>query len=472
MARKDEGGGTSEEESLEEVMTGVLRTWARVSEPMDRNTYLAHGLGLALLKYLGDAVIVWIATGALWTPFDYLTAVSLLRDIPVRRLEVLGLAVWALPFIWLGVTLSMRRAVDAGVSPWLSFLFFIPYANYAMIALLLLLPSGQSASPDAPRPLAPEASIWPHYVAAISTGIAIGLAMFLVFVFGLASYSGMLFFATPSLMGAATAFVLSRRIEARDDQTVAAIVLLVTVASGVLLLLAAEGLVCIVMAAPLAMVLGLMGAALGRVLAQFKGGLAGALVPLIAMPLAGVMEPPRGASPVAEVQSSIEIDAPPEEVWKQVIAFRPIDPPRELLFRSGIAFPVRARIEGQGVGAIRYCEFSTGPFVEPITVWEPGRRLSFDVTASPAPLRELSPYGSITPPHIDGYMKSVRGEFRLVPLAGGRTRLEGSTWYTVDMGPQAYWRIWSNFVIHRIHMRVLDHIQAETERNLAMMRSP
>jgi len=41
----------------------------------------------------------------------------------------------------------------------------------------------------------------------------------------------------------------------------------------------------------------------------------------------------------------------------------------EPLFRLGFASPQYARIEGTGVGAIRYCVFSTGPFVEPITAW-------------------------------------------------------------------------------------------------------
>jgi hypothetical protein len=30
----------------------------------------------------------------------------------------------------------------------------------------------------------------------------------------------------------------------------------------------------------------------------------------------------------------------------------------------------------------------------------------------------------------------VRGEFRLVSLAGGRTRLEGGTWYELDPFPR------------------------------------
>ena len=78
-------------------------------------------------------------------------------------------------------------------------------------------------------------------------------------------------------------------------------------------------------------------------------------------------------------------------------------------------------------------------------------------------MREWSPYGDLHPPHLVGTMRSRRGEFRLIELPGGRTRLEGSTWYELDMGPQGYWSVWSDFLVHRIHRRVLRHIQAEAE---------
>ena len=146
------------------------------------------------------------------------------------------------------------------------------------------------------------------------------------------------------------------------------------------------------------------------------------------------------------------------------MAFDPLPAPTELVFRLGVAAPERARIDGAGVGAVRYCVFSTGTFVEPITRWEPGRRLSFDVTASPPPMREWSPYGNLHPPHLDGFLRSRRGEFRLVALDGGRTRLEGSTWYEIEMGPEGYWQMLADDLIHRIHMRVLEHIKHEAEQ--------
>ena len=97
------------------------------------------------------------------------------------------------------------------------------------------------------------------------------------------------------------------------------------------------------------------------------------------------------------------------------------------------------------------------------TTWDPPRRLSFDVRAEPPGLRELSPYDQVHAPHTAGYLRSRRGEFRLVPLAGGRTRLEGSTFYTLQIFPLWYWTPWADGVIHAIHMRVLRHIKALAE---------
>jgi hypothetical protein len=126
---------------------------------------------------------------------------------------------------------------------------------------------------------------------------------------------------------------------------------------------------------------------------------------------------------------------------------------------------MRARIEGEGVGAVRHCEFSTGAFVEPVTVWEPGHRLGFDVVSQPPPMEEWSPYRNLHPPHLDASLRSVRGEFRLIALEGGRTRLEGSTWYTLSLGPELYFRLWSDAVIHRVHLRVLDHVRRLAEED-------
>ena len=146
-------------------------------------------------------------------------------------------------------------------------------------------------------------------------------------------------------------------------------------------------------------------------------------------------------------------------------SFEPLAPPNELFFRLGIAYPQRARIEGHDVGAIRYCEFSTGAFVEPITVWDEPKRLAFDVVAQPEPLRELSPYPFVYSDHLEGSFTSERGEFVLHRTPKGGTILEGSTWYQLSLFPEPYWTLWSDYLIGAIHMRVLRHVKTTVEKS-------
>lgn len=183
---------------------------------------------------------------------------------------------------------------------------------------------------------------------------------------------------------------------------------------------------------------------------------------LILLPL-GMLEARLLPAAEFEVVSSLTIDAPPERVWPNVIGFAELPPPEHWLFATGIAYPLRAVIEGEGLGAVRRCEFSTGAFVEPITAWEPPNRLAFDVRSQPSPMEEWSFYRKVHPPHLEDSFRSLRGEFRLIRLADGRTRLEGRTWYALDLAPVGYWRWLADRIVHRIHARVLAHVRTLSE---------
>jgi len=236
----------------------------------------------------------------------------------------------------------------------------------------------------------------------------------------------------------------------------------VTLALASLLLLGSEGAICVAMALPLAAPLGSLGSLLvywtrSARLAKPRTAM------LLLLPAASLTWDVKAPPTVFEVRSAIEISATPEQVWKHVVTFSDLPEPQEWFFRAGVAYPKRARIEGFGPGAIRYCEFSTGPFVEPIEVWDEPRLLKFRVTQNPAPLNEWSPYGQIFPRHLHGYLISKQGQFRLTRLANNRTLLEGTTLYQHGLWPSEYWRWWSDAIIHRIHMRVLAHIRTLAE---------
>ena len=300
---------------------------------------------------------------------------------------------------------------------------------------------------------------------AVAGGAFTGLVCLLLGVLGLRTYGFVVFLIAPFVTGTVTGYLVSKGTTASWHDNVAAIAATLCVVACVVLSVAFEGAICVVMSAPLAFPLALGGGIVGRKFAHRDDGPRGLFLGLLLLPAGTMID--SGTLPDREmhqVLSVVEIEAPAERVWDNVIEFPPLPEPTEWWFRAGIAYPRYASIEGRGVGAVRYCVFSTGPFVEPITAWEPAKRLAFDVTSFPEPMRELSPYSGIHPPHLNGYLRSRKGEFRLISLPGGRTRLEGRTWYELDMAPAFYWETVTDAVIHSIHRRVLDHIKRESER--------
>jgi len=446
-------------------------------QPVARYPYFNLGMLLMALKYGVDLALSMAFAS---TPLDPLSYFSPLLS---QRLGAMGtypewlpivMFVWALPFIWVGVSMSARRAVNAGQSPWLSVLFFVPLLNYLLIALLCVAPerarkpAAELTAAHAPsaHPETSDSALARLRVAAtsVAAAAAFGALAALFSVFGVEQYGSALFIGAPFVLGVIAGFLLNRAARQSLGATVAVSALSVTLAGGVLFILAFEGALCLMMAAVLAYPLAGMGALLGRALASGLQPTQATLSLVVAWPLLALM--PWDAAerfPVSATQSSLEIDAAPERVWPHVIGFSPLPPPSEWLMHAGVACPLSARIVGEGVGAVRYCEFTTGAFVEPITVWEPPYRLAFDVAEQPPSMREWSPYEVVHAPHLHGGLQSLRGEFKLTRLPGNRTRLEGTTWYRLKMAPHSYWSWYGDYAIHVIHLRVLSHIRELSE---------
>jgi len=436
-------------------------------ERIERGLYLRVGLGLMLLKYVADASIIGIATGRLWTPLDYLIPLFSLRSATVEALPswlTILLVFWTLPFIWIGVSMSLRRAVDAGRSPWWSLAFFAPILNYAVMIWLSILPSASQVDWDtSPVPTTVVRRLQ-SAVAGVGASVVVGTLSVLVNTFVLGTYGLALFLATPFLLGTVSAYAHNRGHPRSFAETGRVVFLSLFVVGGTLILFALEGLLCILMAFPLGVSIALFGGAVGRAIAVRSHSRPPSVAfSLLLLPGAAFMDVAAPPKTMFEAVTAIEIDAPPGRVWEAVIAFRDIEERPGLPFRLGIAYPLRARISGTGVGAVRHCEFSTGTFVEPITVWHAPHRLSFDVAAQPPALQEWSPYRHVYAPHIQGFFHSTRGEFRLTALTNGRTRLEGSTWYTIDIHPRPYWGIVAEALLHRIHYRVLEQVKLQAE---------
>ena len=456
-----------------------LRHLLDCREPLGRGGYFFAGILLCALKYNLDRFLMWQISGQRWSLLDYTRLGEYLwprfpafNDIG-NFATVLGLS---LPFMGLGIVLTLRRLRSIPLSPWLALTFFVPVIKFIFFALLCLLPSLETRLKEKIAEGGPKAwfgiliprSGW----ASALTGIIMAVAGAAVCVWlgttVYRNYGWALFVGIPFALGFFSVLVFGYH-EARSFKRCMLVSTLVVVAAGLgLMLVAIEGFICLIMAAPLAVPMSMMGGVIAWQIQRkdwWQGkstqifciaGLAPAM-----MALEHYQPPPL---PLLSVTSSVLVEASPEKVWRNVVTFSELAPPREFLFRAGIAYPIRAKIYGTGAGAERHCEFSTGAFVEPIEVWDEPHLLKFSVIKNPPPMQEWTPYKDVQSAHLDGFLASQAGQFRLVPLEGGRTRLEGTTWYFHHMWPATYWSWWSDYIIHKIHLRVLRHVKGLSEQ--------
>lgn len=439
---------------------------------VNRRAYVMWGTLLVALKWNLDRFVVPI-----WSGGESISIVDYLQGSgPVANWLELGrsgvaahwLLFFSLPFLWAGLVLTVQRLRSAGLPLWLAALFVVPVVKWLLFLAAALMPEREVQPPENPGLRRPT---WLERVCPRSRlGSALaGVGMACVFLWAgtilgtqaFQQYAWGLFVGMPFLAGFLASLIY--RVHAPRPLGESLIVALLTVllAAVGLVALAVEGVICVVMAAPLAVPLALFGAMLAHAIQPSARLLCSAVLagPVMLMG-EGLVDPP---APLLEVTSSVEVAASPERVWRHVVAFTELPPPTEWLFRLGIAYPLRAELRGTGVGAVRHCVFSTGPFVEPIEVWDEPRLLRFGVTSNPPPMQEWTPYGHVHPPHLEGFLTSERGQFQLVALPDGGTRLEGTTWYRHNMWPVAYWQTWSDYIIHRIHLRVLENIKARAE---------
>lgn len=448
----------------------LLQLWFSLSIPVTRKQYIVTGFSLMLVKYLIEFITIYATTGNSYAIEVFLSPIlkhrSEVLDSTTQFLPWI-LFVWTIPFLWISVSMSVRRSVASTGSSFLGLLILVPLLNFVTMLLLCILPNRASRSKIKNLPVAtpiPSNRIR-SAISGMFISIAGSLVLYALSVTVFKNYGILLFFGMPVLVGVITSYMFNRVEIQSTGQTVLVAEIGILLCSGALLVFAVEGIICIVMLLPLAAVIVIIGALIGRSMAanNASGGHVTTSI-LLLLPLLSGADLLENEAPVYEVISTVVIDAPPEEVWPNVIGFSELDAPPAWYFELGIAYPLRATIDGEGVGAIRHCEFSTGAFVEPITVWDKPNRLTFDVTKQPPPMNELSPYRHVHPPHLDGYLNCKQGEFRLIRLPDNRTLLEGSTWYEFKMYPQGYWTLWSDTSIHRIHQRVLQHIKKLSEK--------
>lgn len=303
----------------------------------------------------------------------------------------------------------------------------------------------------------------------VSALLAIGAnhVMTIHLIYEAVAYGFLCFLGLPFLVGALVTFIASKGGPITFSTAVGLGVLsLLGLAAG-MLVTGAEGLVCLAMAFPLALPALMLGvwATLKSLNRRMPLGIV--FIPLGAAAVADSIRP---GEQIAEVRTSLDIDAPPARVWEEIVALDRLPEPTDPFLRTGVACPVRTEIRGSGVGAERHCTLTTGAMPERITVWEPSRRLTFVALETPPMMKEINPFRETHPPHLQGYYRVLQGEFTLEPLPNGRTRLWRVTRYAHRFGPAFYWTPWCDFGADRAHLYVLGAVKEYSEANRVTSR--
>lgn len=414
-----------------------------------------HAFALACLAVGGGdfsgAMSWYFALNPLRVLLDYNDSLGLLAGM-----GVLLLAGWIL------TAASFRRARDAGLPFSIAYLAIVPVLQGPLIIFLALFPTSAKRVETQAAPASnKEAQARPILLGMLAgMAISVATAALATLVFG--SYGYTLFLVTPIVVGGVAAYVANSSGDTSDIRTGKAVMGALGLGALGIMGVAVEGAICLVMASPLIILLGMVGGAIGQILAEQRGRRT-TLTSLAVLPflfLGETVFPPKSEFVSVE---SIVIAANPDQVWRSITEMGEIAEPPAIPF-GWLAYPVSGQIDGEGAGAVRRGVFSTGIAYERVTVWEPGQRLWFDVLSNPPALRELSPYGEIRTPHMAGYFTTRYARFNITPVGNGRTKLSLETLHTLKLEPALYWTPIAQWAVHENKTRVLTHFaqQAET----------
>jgi hypothetical protein len=307
--------------------------------------------------------------------------------------------------------------------------------------------------------------IWVAAVVGVLAGVGLTLAAVAIGTLVFGTYGSTLFLFTPFMVGATTAYAANYKADIGAGATTWSVTIAVLLGGLGLVAVALEGLICIVMAAPLGLIMALLGGLLGRELALRGRRSAIQNLPCLALlPMMFAVENVLPPVTHFDTDQTIAVAALPDLVWASILSTDPIEGPLALPFRLGVAYPLRGEVRGQGVGAERLGEFSTGTAIERVTEWEPSRKLAFVVVRDIPGMRELSPYEHVHAPHVIGYFRTISTSFELVPRSDGGTDIVERTSHELRLDPVPYWLPMARWIVRQNNARVLEHIRSHAER--------
>lgn len=228
-----------------------------------------------------------------------------------------------------------------------------------------------------------------------------------------------------------------------------------------------EGAICVLMAAPVALVCASIGGVIAGLWGRLRKPSSRTLTCIAALPFllapaeAHLIAPPSTRT----VASEILIHAPAAIVWQKIERVPAISP-SELTStwpqRIGFPRPIEATLSYEGVGGIRHASFERGlMFVETVTAWKPEHRLAFGIRADSAHIPTATLDEHVT---IGGrYFDVLDGEYRLETLPSGDTLLHLTSHQRLSTDFNAYAGLWTDAIMQNLQTSILQVIQHRCE---------
>jgi len=249
---------------------GVLDVFSLVGR-IGRARYLASGFILFAIKHNFDRILA-ASFGYAWSPLSYWVFVTPDGIGAINSLAgfYCALILLAIPFMWMGTALTMRRLRDAGLPLWLVMLFFIPFLNLIFFIILAAIPSCQPVA-ERPRLSSRIGRLIPHGEfgsAAFGVVLTAILAMIesLFSTNGLRTYGWGLFVGIPFFLGLNSTMAYAFHRPRSLGKCLLVAMLSTALVGAALFAYAVERIIYLAMALPLALVIALFGGFIGYVL--------------------------------------------------------------------------------------------------------------------------------------------------------------------------------------------------------------
>lgn len=237
------------------------------------------------------------------------------------------------------------------------------------------------------------------------------------------------------------------------------------------LLFQLEALICVIVAAPVVMIMALIGGwimslILKRVNCDRLSVTLFVLLPYAVAPIEQMWHAPHETR---VMRNAMTIQASPETIWNQIYqvsAIQTNELPSQWIYLIGFPRPIAATIDKQGVGGRRHATFERDvSFFEVVTHWDPAKKLAFTIKADP----DFIPHTAFDEHIIVGgrFYDVLDGTYEIEPRADGTCVLHLSSTHRLSTRFNWYAGWWSEWVMDQIQGSILQVIRQRCEESRA-----